>query len=219
MWNILNRAGIDPTPRRSGPTWKQFLTAQAEHIVAVDFLHVDTANLTRQHALIMLKHGSRRAHLLGATTNPTGPWTAQAARNFLMNTDTGTDMRKLKFLIRARGGQFTDAFDTVFADAGLRVIKSPPQAPKANAHCERIIGTLRRELLDRVLILNEQHLRRTLTRYLAHYNTARPHRGMGQLSPSQAETTSPPTPIDLADHRVHRRAILGGLINEYRIAS
>ncbi|WP_165969622.1 helix-turn-helix domain-containing protein [Nonomuraea terrae] len=76
VWNILNRAGIDPAPRRSGRTWKQLLTAQAERIVAVDFLHVDTVNLTRLHALIMLEHGSRRAHLLGVTANPTGPWTS-----------------------------------------------------------------------------------------------------------------------------------------------
>ncbi|WP_214322970.1 integrase core domain-containing protein [Nonomuraea sediminis] len=157
-----------------------------------------------------------RARLLGVTANPTGPWTAQAARNFLIDTDT--DATKLKFLIRDRGGQFTDAFDAVFADAGLRVIKSPPQAPKANAHCERMIGTLRRDLLDRMLILNERHLRRTLTRYLEHCNTARPHRGIGQLSPLQAET-GPPTPIDLAGHRVHRSSILGGLINEYQVAS
>ncbi|MGN9788526.1 integrase core domain-containing protein [Nonomuraea sp. ZG12] len=214
MWNILNLAGIDPAPRRSGPTWKQFLSAQAEHIVAVDFLHVDTVNLTRLCALIMLEHGSRRAHLRSVTANPTGSWTTQAARSLLIDTDA----TKLKFLIRDRGGQFTDAFDAVFADAGLRVINSSPQAPKANAHCERIIGTVRRELLDSMLILNEHHLRRTLTRYLEHYNTARPHRGIGQLSPSQAET-SPPTPIDLADHRVHRTAILGDLINEYQIAS
>ncbi|MBF8184589.1 hypothetical protein ITP53_02270 [Nonomuraea sp. K274] len=86
MWNIPNRAGIDPAPRRTGPTWKQFLTAQAEHIAAVDFLYVDTINLTRLYALIMLEHGSRRAHLLGVTANPTGPWTSQAAHNFLMNT-------------------------------------------------------------------------------------------------------------------------------------
>ncbi|MFG1710749.1 integrase core domain-containing protein [Nonomuraea sp. M3C6] len=194
------------------------LTAQAEHIVAIDFLHVDTVNLTRLYALIMLEHGNRRAHLLGVTANPTGPWTAQAARNFLINTATDTDMQKLKFLIRDRGGQFTEAFDTVFADASLRVLKSPPQAPKANAHCERIIGTLRRELLDSMLILNEHHLRRTLTRYLEHYHTARPHRSIGQLSPAQAETR-PPTPIGLTTQRVHRRAILGGLINEYQIAS
>jgi transposase InsO family protein len=130
----------------------------------------------------------------------------------------GTDTTNMTFLIRDRGGQFTDTFDALFADAGLRVLKSPPQAPRANAYCERIIGTLRRELLDHMLILNEQHLRRTLTRYLEHYNTARPHRGIGQLSPSQAEA-GPPSPVDLASHRVHRRTILGGLINEYQIAS
>ncbi|MFC7588037.1 integrase core domain-containing protein [Nonomuraea antimicrobica] len=209
-------ANTGSTPPRAGPTRKQFLTAQAEHIVAVDFLHVDTINLTRLYALIMLEHGSRRPHLLGVTANPAGPWTTQAARNLLMHTDA--DMTNLKFLIRDRGGQFTEAFDAVLTDAGLRVLKSPPQAPKTNAHCERIIGTLRHELLDSMLILNEHHLRRTLIRYLEHYNTARPHRGIGQLSPAQAEAR-PPTPIDLADQRVHRTAILGGLINEYRIAS
>jgi transposase InsO family protein len=215
VWNILNQAGTDPAPRRSGPTWKQFLTAQAEHIVAVDFLHVDTVNLKRIYALVMLEHGTRRAHLLGVTANPTGPWTTQAARN-LMDTNMNTKGRK--FLIRDRGSQFTDAFDAVFADAGLRVLKSPPQAPKANAHCERLIGTLRREVLDRTLILNEAHLRRTLTRYLEHYNRHRPHRALSQLCPSQAEA-GPPRPIDLAEHRVHRTAVLGGLINEYQIAS
>ncbi|MFI6504427.1 integrase core domain-containing protein [Nonomuraea typhae] len=214
MWNILNQAGIDPCPRRSGPAWKQFLTAQAEHIVAVDFLHVDTIDLKRIHALVRLEHRSRRAHLLGVTAGPASDWATQAVRNFLLDTDTTT----MKFLIRDRAGQFTDAFDAVFADAGLSVRKSAPQAPKASAPCERIIGTLRRELLDRTLILNEQHLRRTLTRYLKHDNMARPHRGLGQMPPSPAEA-GPPSPVDLAGHRVHRRAILGGLINEYRIAS
>ncbi|MEV4174684.1 transposase [Nonomuraea sp. NPDC049709] len=127
-----------------------------------------------------------------------------------MNTDT----TKLKFLIRDRGGQFTDAFDAVFADAALRVIKSPPQRPKANAHCERIIGTLRRELLDRVLILNKQHLRRTLPRYLAHYNTARPHRGIGQLSPSQAET-SPPVASVHSSGTVANPTVSGTAIRAY----
>ncbi|MEV0830124.1 integrase core domain-containing protein [Nonomuraea rubra] len=213
VWNILHRAGIDPAPRRNGPTWKQFLAAQAERIVAVDFLHVDTVNLKRLYALVMIEHSSRRAHLLGVTAHPTGPWTTQAARNFLM----GTDMTNIKFLVHDRAGQFIDAFDAVFADSGLRVLKSPPQAPKANAHCERIIGTLRRELLDRTLVLDERHLRRILTQYLEHYNTARPHRSLEQLCPSQAET-GPPSPVDLAGHQVRRRTILGGLINEYQIA-
>jgi transposase len=134
VWNILDRAGIDLAPRRSGPTWKQFLTAQAEHIVAVNFLHVDTVNLKRLHALVMLEHGSRRAHLLGVTANPTGQWATQAARNFLMDTDT--DTTNLKFLIRDRGGQFTDTFDAVFADAGLRVLKTPPR-PRKSTHAAK----------------------------------------------------------------------------------
>ncbi|MET7541725.1 integrase core domain-containing protein [Streptomyces sp. NPDC005507] len=216
VWNILNQAGIDPAPRHTGATCRQFLAAQAEHIVAVDFLHVDTINLKRIYALVTLEHGSRRAHLLGVTANPTGPWTTQAARNFLMDTDMNTENRK--FLLRDRGGQYTDTFDAVFADVGLRVLKSPPQAPKANAHCERFIGTLRRELLDRTLILNERHLHRTLTTYLEHYNGHRPHRALNQLCPSQAEV-GPPRPIDLTEHRVHRTALLGGLINEYQTAS
>ncbi|MFE5177657.1 integrase core domain-containing protein [Streptomyces sp. NPDC056634] len=188
---------------RPRPTWhrsnlRQFLAAQAEHIVAVDFLHVDTINLKRIYALVMLEHGSRRAHLLGVTANPTGPWTTQAARNFLMVT--GMNIAGIEFLIRDHGGQFTDAFDAACADVGLRVLKSPPQAPKANAHCERFIGTLRRELLDRALILDERHLRRTLTRYLEHYNGPRPHRALSQLSvhrklkpDRRAPSTSPST--------------------------
>jgi transposase InsO family protein len=216
VWNILNQAGVDPAPRRSGSTWKQFLTAQAQHIVAVDFLHIDTINLKHIYAPVLLEHRTRRAHLPGVTANPTGPWTTQAARNYIMDTNAWT--QGIKFLIRDRGNQFTDTFDTAFTDAGLRVPKSPPQAPKANAHCERFIGTLRRELLDRTLILNEPHLRRTLTSYLEHYNQHRPHRAPNQLCPSQTET-GPPRPINFDEHRLHRTAILGGLISEYQVAN
>lgn len=216
VWNILNQSEADPAPRRSGPTWKQFLTAQAEHILAVDFLHVDTINLTRIYALVILELGTRRTHLLGVTANPTGTWTTQAARNFLLDHDMNTTGHK--YLIRDRGSQFTDALDSVFADVGVRILKSPPQAPKANAHCERFIGTLRRELLDRTLILNERHLHRTLTGYLKHYNEHRPHRSLRQLCPLQAEGV-PPSPVDLAEHHIHRRPVLGGLINEYQIAN
>ncbi|MFG1812035.1 hypothetical protein [Streptomyces sp. NPDC049040] len=106
MWSTLKQYGAGPAPRRSGPTWKQFLQAQAEHILAVDFLHVDTINLTRIYALVLLEHGTRRAHLLGVTANPTGPWTTQAARNFLMDHDMNAMGHK--YLIRDRGSQFTD---------------------------------------------------------------------------------------------------------------
>jgi len=215
VWQILHDAGIDPAPRRTGPTWKQFLTAQALGILAADFVHVDTVLLRRIYALIVIEHGTRRAHLAGVTANPDGAWTTQAARNFLM--DLGQLTASIKFLIRDRAGQFTDSFDAVFTAEGIRILASPPQAPRANAVCERMIGTLRRELLDRMLIINEHHLRRVLAEYLTHHNTARPHRALGQLPPAQAPTQPPA--IDLAEHRIRRKQVLGGLVSEYQIAA
>jgi putative transposase len=215
VWQILHNAGIDPAPRRAGPTCKQFLTTQARGIVAVDFVHVDTVLLRRVYALIVIEHGTRRAHLAGITAHPDGAWTTQAARNFLM--DVGQRVASLKFLIRDRAGQFTGSFDAVFQAEAIRILASPPQAPRANAICERMIGTLRRELFDRLLIVNEHHLRRVLTEYLRHYNTARPHRALGQLAPAQAHTRPPE--INLAEHRIHRKQVLGGLTHEYQIAA
>jgi putative transposase len=215
VWQILHAAGIDPAPRRSGPTWQQFLTAQAGGILAVDFVHVDTVLLRRLYALIVIDHGTRRAHLAGITAHPDGAWTTQAARNFLM--DLGQRAASVKFLIRDRAGQFTDSFDAVFQAERIRILTSPPQAPKANAICERMIGTLRRELFDRVLIVDERHLRRVLVEYLRHYNTARPHRALGQLAPAQAGTRSPE--INLAHHRIRRKQVLSGLTHEYQIAA
>jgi putative transposase len=216
VWQILHDAGIDPAPRRSGPTWRQFLTAQAKAVLAVDFLHVDTLFLTRIYALITVEHGSRRTHLIGISTHPTEAWTTQAARNLMM--DLGDRVTTVKFLLRDRDSRFTRAFDAVFAAEGIRILTSPPQAPRANAICERMIGTLRRELLDRILIVNERHLRRILTDYLHHFNAARPHRTLAQLAPAQAET-QPPHGINLADHQIHRRPILDGLTSEYHIAA
>ena len=215
VWQILQDAGMDPAPRRTGPTWKQFLTAQAHGILAADFVHVDTVLLRRIYALIVIEHGTRRVHLAGITTHPDGAWTTQAARNFLM--DLGARVASVRFLIRDRAGQFTGSFDAVFQAEGIRILASPPQAPRANAICERMIGTLRRELFDRLLIVNEHHLRRVLTEYLLHYNTARPHRSLGQLVPAQAPTRPPG--INLAEHRIRRKQVLGGLIHEYQIAA
>ena len=189
VWQILHDAGIGPAPRRSGPTWKQFLTAQARGVLAADFVHVDTVLLRRIYALIVIEHGTRRVRLAGITAHPDGAWATQAARNFLM--DLGQRATSVKFLIRDRAGQFTSSFDAVFTAEGIRILASPPQAPRANAICERIIGTLRRELLDRVLIVDEHHLGRALTEYLRHYNAARPHRSLGQPTPAQAETQPP----------------------------
>ena len=216
VWQILHDARIGPAPRRTGPTWKQFLTVQARGILAADFVHVDTVLLHRLYALIVIEHGTRRVRLAGITANPDGAWTTQAARNVLM--DLGHRATTVKFLIRDRAGQFTSSFDAVFTAEGIRILASPPQAPRANAICERMIGTLRRELLDRMLIVNEHHLRQVLTEYLRHYNTARPHRALGQLTPAQAGTR-PPEPTNLAEHRIRRKQVLGGLTHEYYIAA
>jgi putative transposase len=216
VWQILHDAGIGPAPRRTGPTWKQFLTTQARGILAVDFVHVDTVLLRRIYALIVIEHSTRRVHLADITANPDGAWTTQAARNFLMDLDQRTT--SVKFLIRDRTGQFTDYFDAVFQADAIRILTGPPQAPRANAICERMIGTMRREVLDRLLNVNENHLRQVLTEYLLHYNTARPHRALGQLAPAQADT-EPPEPINLAEHRIRRKQILGGLTHEYQIVA
>jgi putative transposase len=166
VWQILHDAGTGPAPRRTGPTWKQFLTAQARGIVAADFVHVDTVLLQRIYALIVIGHSTRRVHLAGITANPDGAWTTQAARNVLM--DLGPRAASIRFLIRDHAGQFTGSFDAVFTAEGPRIPVSPPQAPRANAICERIIGTLRRQLFGRLLIVNEHHLRQVLTEYLRH---------------------------------------------------
>ena len=171
--------------------------------------------LRRLYPLILIEHGTRRVHLAGITANPDGSWTAQAARSFLM--DSGQRVASVKVLIRDRAGQFTGSFDAALTAVGVRIPASPPQAPRGNAICERIIGTLRRELLDRLLIVNEHHLRRVLTEDLRHCSTARPHQAPGQLAPAQAGCRPPQ--INLAEHRIRRRHVLGGLTYEYQIAA
>ena len=213
VWQILLAAGIDPAPRRSGPTWRQFLAAQAAGILAVDFLHVDTVLLKRLYVLVFIEHGSCRIHLGGVTANPTGDWTAQQARNLALTLDQRFE--DIKFLIRDRGSNFTASFDAVFQAAGTRILRTAVQAPRLNAICERLVGTLRRELLDRLLILGEGHLRAVLAEYQVHYNTARPHQGIAQRVPDD-ERVAPHAAVPNVDTRqIRRKPVLGGLINEY----
>jgi putative transposase len=126
---------------------------------------------------------------------------------------------RMRFLIRDRGSQFTTAFDAVFEDCGLRILHSPPQTPRANAICERLIGTLRRELLDHILILNETHLHKVLTEYAAHYNAARPHQGITQHVPNDDPDEPTATVIELDTARIRRKPILGGITSEYEEAA
>jgi putative transposase len=206
-----------PAPRRDGPTWRQFLHAQAAGILAVDFLHVDTILLNRLYVLIFIKHDTRRMHLGGVTAHPTGDWTVQQARNLAMNlAERSGDFR---FLIRDRGSNFTRSFDAVFQAAGTTILRTAVQAPRMNAICERLVGTLQRELLDRSLILGEAHLRAALAEYQEHYNTARPHQGIGQRIPDSAH--HPPRVItgDFRTRQIRRKPVLSGLINEYERAA
>jgi transposase InsO family protein len=212
VWKILHDAGIDPAPRRSGPTWKQFLTAQAHTILACDFFTVDTVFLKRIYVLFFVEIATRQVHVVGVTAHPTGAWVAQQARNLLMDLDQRAT--ELRFLLRDRDTKFTAAFDAVFTAADIDVIKTPPQAPRANAFAERWVGTVRRECTDRVLIVSERHLAAVLSEYTHHYNDHRPHRSLGQQPPIPA-----PHVVDLKSARVHRRPILGGLINEYSQAA
>jgi transposase InsO family protein len=212
VWQILHDAGLGPAPRRSGP----FLTAQAKAVLAVDFLHVDTVLFRRIYALIVVEHGCRRVHLAGVTAHPTGAWTTQAARTLL--TDLGDRVTTMTFLLRDRDFPVHRVIRRGRHRRRHPNFHSPPGAPRANGICQRMIGTLRRELLDKILVVNERHLRRILTINLHHFNTARPHRALGQLTPAQAETQPPPM-INLTDYQVRRRAILDGLTSEYQIAA
>jgi hypothetical protein len=172
VWEILHAAGIDPAPRRAGPTWRQFLAAQAHAIIACDFLVVETVLLKRLYVLVFIEYGTRRLLLAGVTANPTGTWAVQQVRNLVM--DLGERIAGLRFLIHDRDPLFTSAFREIFDTEGLRIITTLPRTPRMNAICERVIDTLRRELLDRILILSERHLARVLQEYLIHYNGHRP---------------------------------------------
>jgi transposase InsO family protein len=211
---VLKRLGIPPAPvRRDHTTWRRFLTTQASTIPACDFFHVDCAlTLQRLYVFFVLKVETRYVRVLGITAHPDGPWTAQQARNLAM--DLGDRTEQFKVLIRDRAGQFTAAFDTGLSDAGITVCKIPPRSPQANAYAERFVQTVRTEVTDRMLIVGQHHLRRTLDEYAQHYNRRRPHRAL-DLRPPRSDRP----PVDTAHHRIKQRPILGGLITEYERAA
>ena len=175
----------------------------------MDFFHVDTVFLRRLYVLFFVEHGTRRVHLAGITAHPAGEWVTQQARNVLMTLEDRVDA--FKFVIRDRDTKFTAAFDAVFTAAGVRIIKAPVRAPRANAIAERWIASARRECLDRMLITGEWHLRLVLGEYVGHYNGHRPHRTLGQRPPAGRERP----PAMGTNVRVLRRDRLGGLIHEY----
>jgi putative transposase len=211
-WEILKNAGIDTAPRRCGPTWSQFLHSQAETILACDFFTADLLDGTQAYVLAVIEHASRRIRILGITLHPTGEWTAQRARNLLMDLDE--QARGVKFMIRDRGSNFTAAFDAVLADAGIQTVLCNVRPPRMNAIAKRWIGGCR-ELLDRTLIWNQSHLRQILRQYETHHNQHRPHRSLDAAAPLKPL----PRPVDLEQYRVRRQARVSGLINEYRLVA
>src|SRR6266498_81737 len=184
VWLLLKRAGVDPAPRRADLTWQQFLATQAQSLLACDFFHVDTVLLRRLYVLFVIEVASRRVHILGVTANTTGAWVTQQARNLLM--DLGERVGQFRFLIRDRDTRFTHSFDAVFGSEDIRILRTPVQAPRANAFAERWVGTVRRELLDRMLVVSRRQLETVLAGYVTHYDEHRPHRALGQASPLTA---------------------------------
>jgi transposase InsO family protein len=187
---VLRRLRIPPAPQRSHTTWRQFLRTQASTMLACDFFHVDCAvTLRRLYVFFAIEVGTRYVHVLGVTAHPDGAWTVQQARNLLM--DLGERAGQFRFLIRDRAGQFTGAFDAVFAGAGIEVVKIPPRSPRANAYAERWVRTARTEVTDRMLNLRPPHC---------------------------DDITTAPI-IDLATALIRRHEVLGGLIHEYERAA
>jgi putative transposase len=212
VWAILRET--EPAPRRLEQSWAEFLRQQAGSILECDFLTVDTLFLRRFYVLFFIELGTRRVRLAGITANPDGRWVTQQARNLVMQLDD--EGRRPRFVIRDRDSKFTREFDEVFRTEGIRVIKAPVRAPKAHAHAERWVGSVRRECLDRLLILGRRHLHHVLVAYVRHFNEHRPHRALGQRPPLSDELPLAEV-IDL--DRLRRRDVLGGLIHEYQLAA
>src|SRR5439155_27375424 len=158
-----------------------FLRAHAGAVLACDFFTVGTIRLRTLHVLFFLEVHTRRVLVAGCSAHPSAAWVTQQARNLCWRLDEAAGRPAV--LIRDRDGKFPHAFDDVFRSEAVRVVRAPYRAPRARAHAERWVGTVRRECLDWLLVLGERHLERVLREYVEHYDAVRPHRALQLRSP------------------------------------
>jgi len=205
--NILRGKGIVPAPVRAGSIgWKTLMNHYREQLLATDFFVVETIWLKTLYCIFFIELGTRKVYMAGITEHPDGHWVTQQARNTTWQLQEQES--DIIGLIRDNDSKYTDAFDTVFESEDINIIRTPFRAPNANAVAERWVRSVREECLDKLLILNEAHLRRVLQEYITYYNRKRPHQGLDQQSPIEP-------PLLLREGLIQKRPVLGGIINDY----
>jgi putative transposase len=207
--SLLQRHGLPPAPRRAGVSWRAFLRAHAQGVLACDCFTVETLRLQTLFVRFFIELQTRRVFVVGCTEHPSAAWVTQQARHLAWLLDE--EARRPTLLIRDRDAKFPASFDRVFRAAGARVVRLPVRAPRANAVAERWVGTVRRECLDWMLILGPRHLEQVLREYAEHYHTARPHRVLELRAPLARGQPARPT---RRIREVIRHDRLGGLIHE-----
>jgi transposase InsO family protein len=215
--NVTSRAGIPPAPERADTSWGSFLRQHGHTILACDFFTVDTVWLRRLYVLFFVSVKTRRVEYVACTRHPDAAWMVQQARNLLMDLDDRN--RRPRFLIHDRDAKFAGAFDAIFRSEGIEIVRTPIQAPNANAVAERWVGTIRRECLDRLLIFGCRQLEHVLRIYIHHFNQQRPHRALDLRPPDRSRRTDPPPRASVYPLQIKRRDLLGGLIHEYEAAA
>jgi putative transposase len=215
--NVLRREGIPPAPRRGQLDWRSFLRQHGNMILACDLFTVETVWLRRLYVLFFVSIGTRRVEYVACTSNPDTAWMTQQARNLLMDLDDRS--RRPRFLIHDRDAKFSRAVDSIFRSEGIEIVRTPIQAPNANAYAERWVGSVRRECLDRLLIFGGRQLEHVLRVYIRHFNQQRPHRALDLRPPDRGSRTDPPPTARIHPLQVRRRDLLGGLLHEYEAAA